>query len=174
MTFVAYPYYVMHYIPLILQGSVMITEYTHTFYDFQEMQGLVQEKLGYDPYGSLGKRIYPDSGEFDDWHKSKGYPETDASGKHKRSSTIFLDEYTKDIKDGKWFDTPYLNFWHWQIERCLPDNFCNDSFSEIYVGIDGYLFNEATKWQMDIQKVWNELFSDIANDYGYVKIKVSW
>lgn len=53
----------------------------------------------------------------------------------------------------------------------MPDDFSNDSYSRVYVGMN---LNFEYEWQRVIQQKWNELFKDIADDSGWVNIEVSW
>lgn len=64
----------------------------------------------------------------------------------------------------------YLDFFDWQDDYCFMSEFVNDSFNKLYVGLD--LEQPVEKWIMEIQQKYNELFEEIADEEGYVKIKI--
>ena len=78
------------------------------------------------------------------------------------------------MKEGKWDETPYMDFWHWQMDNCVGDDFRNDTYSSVYVGMDPSYLENAEDWQKEIQQVWNDEFKHLANEYGWIKIWVSW
>lgn len=89
---------------------------------------------------------------------------------------IVKKELGYDLRNcGKYFypnqdKTPYLDFWHWQLDNCF-DRLSNDTYCHLYIGLD---FDTITVWQMEIQKTWNWLFRDIADEGGHVWVWVSW
>lgn len=139
------------------------------YYDFIEMCQIVNKELGYDQR-NCGKIFYPDTMTFDDWHKSKRYPTKDPQGKHKNSSQLWFAEYKQNIRDCKIKEDIYCDFWHFQLDNCVPDNFSNDSYSRVYIGMK---LNFEHEWQKIIQQKWCDLFSELAKD-GWVDIHVSW
>ena len=141
------------------------------FYDFIEMCNEIDKVLGYDQR-ECGKHFYPETGKFDDWCNSKGYGEEDSEGLHRGSSQIWFKEYQQDILEEKWLDTPYMDFWHWQMDNCIGDDFSNDSYSTI--NIHPNIAKNAEDWQKEIQQVWYDTFKDIANEDGEVPIWVCW
>ena len=144
-----------------------------SFYDFYELTELVDKELGFDQRDA-GKHFYPDTYSFDKWHNVKGYPETDSDGKHKRSSQIWFAEYQAEIASGKIKDTPYCDFWHWQMDACFGSEISNDSMNSLYVGDDeDEIYQVANDWQMKIQKVYKKLFYDISDD-GWIDVEISW
>lgn len=143
------------------------------FYDFFDLVETVDKKIGYDQR-SAGKHFFPDTGNFTDWHKLKGYGQKDSEGKHPSSSQIWFSEYQKEISEGVWKDTPYLDFWHWQMDNCFSSELSNDSYNTFYVGDDINHFSDKPKeWQLEIQRVYKDLFFDISKD-GYIEVSVSW
>lgn len=131
----------------------------------------VNSKLGYDQRG-CGKHFFPDTINFDTWRKKKGYVGKDPDGKSWNSSQIWYAEWVLELSEGLYNETPYLDFWHWQIGNCIVDreNFRNDSIQTIYVGMD-LVFTE--EWQRVIQQVWCNLYYELS-DNGYLEVEVSW
>ncbi len=85
--------------------------------------------------------------------------------------------HTHYHKKGEYLDQSYMDFYHWQLDHTLSHDFCNDSYSTIYVGMDLDVYIEADKiepWHVEIQQVWNDLYKDIADEGGHVNIWVSW
>lgn len=146
---------------------------TKNFYNLMEMCDEVDNLLGFSQRG-CGKVFYPDTGTFDDWHKEKGLPKIDPEGKEKSSSQLWYAEYMKEVKEGKWNETPYLDFWHWQLDNTLPESFRNDSYSQVYVGLDSYIMKDAPDWVVAIQTAWHVLYKDVADKHGDVDVWVSW
>lgn len=140
-------------------------------YDFFEMKGLVEKDLGYD-IRDCGKHFYPETGKFEDWHKKKKYPKYDSEGKEKSSSQIFFSEYMKDIREGKWLDTPYCDFWHFQLNNCFEGFNGNGSHNLLYIE-DCFHF-KLEDWQKTIQNKYYELFKDLSDEDGYVSVYVEW
>jgi len=148
-----------------------ISTVTKTFYDFMEMTDEIDRILGYGQRG-CGKHFHPNTGDFDDWHKSKGYGRVDPEGKHIGDSQIWYAEYQKNVDDNIFKETPYMDFWHWQLDNCMNNGFCNDSYG--YVNISMWCADEAEDWQKEIQQVWHDTFKDIADEEGIVEIQISW
>lgn len=148
-----------------------LSKITKTFYDFIEMTEVINEIIDHDQR-DLGKYFYPETGDFNDWCDSKNYGDYDPDGKYRNSSTIWFSEYKNDIVNKKWNETPYLDFWHWQIDNCVHENFRNDSFSKVSISMD--LAKDAENWQKDIQKIWYETFKHLADEHGDIDIWVSW
>jgi len=148
-----------------------ITTITKTFHNFIEMCDLIDKKLGYSQR-KCGKHFFPNTGDFYDWHKMKKYPNHDSEGKYLNSSQIWFAEYQKEISEGKWKDTPYMDFWHWQLKNCVNEDFKNDSYG--YVSINPECAKNAKSWQKEIQQVWYETFKDIADENGHINIWISW
>jgi len=140
------------------------------FYDFTEMVKLINKVLGYDQR-KAGKHFYPDTGDFTDWHKMKKYPVNDEENKHFLSSQIWYKEYRNDIENGIWKDTPYMDFWHWQVDKGVNEGFSNDSYG--YVRINPEIAKNEKEWIKEIQQVWYDTFKEISVD-GRVKIWISW
>lgn len=141
------------------------------FYDFIEMCNEIDGILGFDQRDA-GKHYHPDSGDFYEWCDSKGYGEKDPEGKYRGSSQIWFAEHQEECRDGKWFRTPYMDFWHWQLDNCVGHDFSNDSYSTVCVHPD--CASDAEEWQKEIQQVWWETYKDIADENGYIDIWVSW
>lgn len=153
---------------------------TKTFYDFSEMIEHVNKVLGYDQR-QAGKHyfphLFPEISDFDSWCNSKGYGEKDPSGKGRGSSQIWFAEYNKDMASGEWKTpekAPDMDFWTLQYEKCVGEDFQNDSYSTVDIGLECYGMREAEQWQKDIQKVWYKEFKHIAVNDGLVYIWVSW
>lgn len=144
-----------------------------TFYNFINMCDEIDEILGYNQRYA-GKHFFPESGGFDDWWVAQGSPEKDANGDEKGSSRLFYSQFRNDVDTGKFFETPYMDFWHWQIDNTVGDHFANDTYSTVYVGLSDYMKSKAKPWQWEIQKVWHDTYKDIADDGGTVSIWVSW
>lgn len=106
----------------------MIKAQTLTYYDFFEMQDLVEEKIGHD-LRDLGKYFHPEASS-----------------------------------------PPYMDFWHWQVDHGFFDKLQNDSICQLYIGVDE--FEES--WQLEIQKIWYELFKDVADEYDIIWVWVCW
>lgn len=140
-------------------------------YLYSQMKQMVEDKLGF-PFRGCGKHFYPDSGDFDDWIKHKGYPEFDSEGKPADSSQIWFKEYMDDSRNGKWLDTPYLDFWHFQLGYMFEGEVRNDSHQRLFVGYADQNVEET--WIWDIQKVWKDLFGHLADENGYVDVWLSW
>lgn len=140
------------------------------YYDFIEMCKTVDKELGYNQR-NCGKIFYPETTTFDEWHKAKKYPQKDPQRNHKNSSQLWFAEYKQEILEGKIKEDVYCDFWHFQLDNCVPDDFRNDSYSRVYVGMG---LNFEYEWQRVIQQKWNELFKDLADDSGWVDIEVSW
>jgi hypothetical protein len=66
---------------------------------------------------------------------------------------------------------PYLDFWHWQCDNCFFRPVFNDTYNKLYIGLEK---QNITFWQLDIQKIWNELFKHLADESGYINIWISW
>jgi hypothetical protein len=140
--------------------------------DFIEMCEQVNKVLGYDQRNA-GKHFHPNSGNFEDWCNSKKLPEIDPEGKHRGSSQVWYAEYQKDILLRNWSETPYYDFWHWQLDNSVPCNFRNDSNSTLCIDPD--LVNLHTpRWVKVIHKVWISEFSEYADENFMINIKVSW
>ncbi len=58
--------------------------------------------------------------QFFDWAKHKGYKGMDPEGKKMGDSQIWFAEYNKEIKDGKFAERPYQDFWHYIGDVCGP------------------------------------------------------
>lgn len=140
--------------------------------DFSTIQEVVASQLGFD-IRDCGKHFYPETGKFADWHKKKRYPKKDPDGKAPNCSQIWFKEYMDEVQNGTWLDTPYLDFWHFQLDNCIDDveNFKNDSINRLYVGKP---FKHWQPWQCTIQEKWNELFGSSADDDGYIDVWFSW
>ena len=151
----------------------MIKKHTKDYYNFYDLVDEVDKKIGFDQRDA-GKHFHPDTGKFEDWHKEKGYPDIDPEGKIVSHSQIWFTEYNKDCKDGKWKDTPYLDFWHFQLEKLFINEVSNDSMNGLYVGLDEAEWQcDFEPWQLEIQKVYHELFYDIS-DHGWIDVNLSW
>lgn len=148
-----------------------ITKITKVMYDFGEMTDEIDRILGYSQRG-CGKHFHPNTGEFEDWHKSKGYGRVDPEGKNIGDSQFWYAAYQQDIADGKFIETPYLDFWHWQLENCMNDGFHNDSCGYVIISME--CAEEAEDWQKEIQQVWHDTFIDIADEDGCVEVWISW
>ena len=155
-----------------MSKELNITERTVTFYDFIEMCREIDRVLGYDQRG-CEKHFHPDTGNFDDWCKTKGYGQTDSDGEPRNSSRVWFAEFMKDVKDGKFDETPYMDFWHWQIDHCVDERtFRNDVFSSFSISME--CAEDAEDWQKEIQQVWHDTFKHLADDEGDINIWVSW
>jgi len=141
-------------------------------YDFMDMNKVIDNKLGYNAR-KAGKHFHPETGDYNDWHKEKGLRDYDIEGNHKGSSKILFSQYKKDVEDGKWLETPYMDFWHWQLANCVSDNFRNDNVASVYIGED-YSYIIAEPWQKEIQKVWHDTFKHLADEDDTIDIWVSW
>lgn len=144
---------------------------TKTFYNFIDMHDLINKKLGFNQRNA-GKHFFPETGDFNDWCNSKNYPEKDPENKFRSSSSLWWAEFQQDIKNGIWKDTPYLDFWHFQIENCVNDDFRNDSYGFVDISLE--CVEEAEEWQKEIQKVWYETFKNYADEDGIIDIRISW
>ena len=131
-----------------------ISSRTKTFYDFIEMKHEIDRVLGYNQRG-CGKHFHPTTGNFDDWCISKGYGDIDPDGIDRNSSRTWYGEYQEDIANSKWDDTPYLDFWHWQLKNCVNESFSNDSYG--WVNISPRCAEDAEDWQKVIQQVFQDL-----------------
>lgn len=140
--------------------------------DFLSMRDDVEAKLGFD-IRDCGKHFYPETGNFTDWHKKKRLPKKDPDGKAPNCSQIWFSEYQDDIRAKRWLDTPYLDFWHFQLDNCFldPDLIRNGTSVHLYVGKP---FGDWMEWQIEIQNAWNELFGSLADENGYVEVWLSW
>lgn len=127
--------------------------------------------LGYDQR-KAGKHFFPGTGKFMDWHKLKKLPKIDSVGKDLFSSQSFSKMYKEDIKNKLWKETPYLDFWHFQIENCFNDDFRNDSYGTVNIGME--IVEDAEPWQKEIQKVWNNTFKELADKNDIVDVWISW
>jgi len=151
----------------------MIKKKRKEYYDFSDLVKEVNEKLGIDQR-EAGKYFHPDTGNFKEWHKEKGYPDIDPDGKIPDHSQIWFKEYGKDCQNGKWKDTPYLDFWHFQIDNLFMYDVSNDSMNSLYVGIDDPDWDcKFEPWQLEIQKVYHELFYDLSVG-GWIEVHLSW
>ena len=154
------------------------TATTKTFYNFMEMIDHVNEVLGYDQrHAGNPKGIKIDN--FNDWRISKGYGEKDSVGKHFRSSQIWYAEYVKEIASGEWEEAekfPNRDFWIWQLDNCVTENFANDSYSSVCIDVDGtYIdMDKLEPWQQEIQQVWHDEFKHLAHDGYWIDIWVCW
>lgn len=145
-----------------------ITSTTKTFYDFIEMCSEIDRVLGYDQR-ECGKHFHPNSGGMLEWHESKGH---DISSGNKEYNIKIGEMYKEAIKSGAWEETPYMDFWHWQVDQCVNDNFHNDSYGWVNISIE--CAEDAEDWQKEIQKVWYETFKDITDEYGRIDIWICW
>ncbi len=142
-------------------------QYILKYYNFYELNDKVDDELGFNSR-HCGKHFYPDSGTFDEWCDSKGYGKVDSEGKNRSSSNIWFKEYEEDAE---WKQVPYMDFWHWQLESCFLNDVRNDNYNKLYVGLDEF---RGADWQLKIQKTWNKLFKNIANEEGYIDVWISW
>lgn len=55
------------------------------------------------------------SRHFEDWHRSRGLPGTDADGYTIGRSRIFMQQYDA-APDGRAVRPPHVDFWHWLLE----------------------------------------------------------
>jgi hypothetical protein len=144
------------------------------FYNFDDLVKLVDQELGCDQR-DCGKFFYPESLSFDEWHKIKKYPKKDKEGKYKGSSQIWYSEYQQEVNSGIIEETPYCDFWHKQLDSCFLDDVSNDSYNQLYVGLDDEVTQFAEdSWELYIQKIYNKLFKKMANKDGYVSVRISW
>lgn len=150
-----------------------ISSTTVTFYNFIEMTHEIDRILGYEQR-HCGKHFHPETGEFRDWCDTKGYGDHDSEGKFWNSSQIWFAEYQKDIADDKWDDTPYMDFWHWQLKNCVDESFRNDSYSKFSISMDYCCDDETQPWQREIMQVWHDTFKHLADEDGSINIWVSW
>jgi len=158
---------------------VEITKTTVTFYDFMEMTRAIDKILGY-KQRDAGRHFFPGTGDFNDWHDKKGYPQIDSDGKDRGSSQIWFKEYEKDCADDKFKKRPYMDFWHWQMKHCVDDEgrFRNDTYNWVSVSMD-CCDEETEDWQREIMQVWHDTFKHLAEDdddgnEGVINIWVCW
>jgi hypothetical protein len=140
-------------------------------YRLNEMVDMVNAQLGYDQR-ACGKHFYPNTGDFNDWHKSKKYGKTDPSGLDQGSSQIWFKEFKTDVEQGDWLETPYLDFWHWQLDNCFMGEVSNDS--NAMLSIHPNKAYKSEHWQLEIQNTWYEMFKHIADSDGDINVFVSW
>lgn len=140
-------------------------------YDFFVLSDIIDAKMGINQR-NCGKHYHPETGTFNDWFLLKGYPKKDTEGKIPSHSQIWFAEFQSDIKNSLWNDTPYYDFWHWQTENCFLDPVSNGSYSRLNISKD--VADDAESWQKDIQKYWNQEFSDIADENGFIFVYLSW
>ena len=72
----------------------------------------------------------------------------------------------------KHFGGDYKDYWHYQLDNLFTSEVSNDSMNSLYIGLDMEGF-DAGNWKYQIQKVYNELFADIADEDGYVEVWIS-
>lgn len=149
-----------------------ITKIKKTFYDLMEMCDLIDKKLGYNQRDA-GKHFYPNTTSFSEWCDNKNYGNADPNGRSRGSSQLWFAEYNQDIKDGIIEEVPYLDFWHWQLENTFGENFSNDSYCQVSVGID-FIKDDTPNWIREIQQVWHDTFISIADEDECVDIWVCW
>ena len=130
----------------------------------------IDKILGYDQR-DCGKHFFPDTVDFNEWHKIAKLPHKDSEGKEKSSSQIFYKMFRDDIKSGKFKNTPYCDFWHWMIDNCVGEDFCNDSQQRLYLG-DVVTF--TAEWQRVIYKVWQNTYKEYCDENGFVEVYVCW
>jgi len=150
----------------------MAEKKTMEYYLFYDLNDEVEKSLGFD-IRDCGKHFYPDTTSFDQWHKDKGYPETDSEGKHMNSSQIWFAEFKRDIAKGKIKKVPYLDFWHWQMDHCFGTEVRNDTYNTLYVGMDEDYIGEMEPWQSGIQQKFHDLFYHLS-DEGWINVYISW
>ena len=137
-----------------------VKSYTKTFYDFIEMKALVNEKLGYDQR-NVGKYLFPNGADFEAWYAIRGKEQYGDKN------------FAKERYDSSEYErTPYLDFWHWQLDNCCSDSFANDSYSSF--SINPELAEDEQEWIKNIQNMWYETFKDIADEDGNIDIWVCW
>ena len=129
--------------------TIKITETTITFYDFMEMSHEIDKILGYDPRDA-GKHFFPNSGSSMDWHREKGHDCTSSDIEYNQKINA---EYADAVVKGKWVETPYMDFWHWQLDNCVGERFSNDAYSTICVSMNcgTWVDKKPEPWQTEIQ-----------------------
>lgn len=156
----------------------MIKQRTLNYYDFHEMRDLVDKELGIDQR-NCGKLFFPETKSFDEWYESKNYSPLDEEGKKSGSSQIWFAEFKEAIASGEIGDTPYCDYWHFQLDWCFMPEISNGCYVQLYVGADFHWAHQESvldikPWQWEVQKVWNKLFGDLADEEGYVDVHVWW
>ncbi len=150
----------------------MIKKHYIEAFDYNEMVEAVSKKVGVDITDSekVGKKFFPKSVTLREWHKQKKYPKKDSDGKDVGSSKIWWNEFQEEIKNGL-EATPYLRFWHFQLDFCLSKNeVVNGCNTLLYVGP---LDEKAEPWQKKIQSIFGEVCKDISKD-NYVRVYINW
>lgn len=151
----------------------MVSKYTKEAYNFLEMRDAVDKKLGF-KQRSAHEFFDKEGVSFSQWHKNKGYPDIDPEGKEKHSSTLWFKDYQLDIDTGTVKENVFMDFWHYQMNNCFLREIRNDSFNTLNISLEEFPIKDKNDWRYKIQKVYNELFSSIADEEGYVEIWLSW
>lgn len=138
--------------------------------DLMVMCDDIDSILGYDQR-DCGKRFFPDTLDFNEWHRGNKLLTKDKEGKDKGSSQIFYKIYLEDIVKGKVKETPYCDFWHWMVDNCFGGEFRNDSVQRLYLG-NVVTFTE--EWQKVVYKVWQDTYKDLCDEDGYLEVNVCW
>lgn len=140
-------------------------------YDFFKMSNTVDTELGFEQ-AAAGKHFYPDSIDFDEWHKKKGYPKKDIEGKYLYSSSVWFKEFQEEVQRGIIKEVPFLNFWHWQVEHCFKTEVRNPCHN--FLNVSKEIAENEEEWIQVLQNKWNELFSPYADEDGFISVYISW
>lgn len=161
-----------------LETYKMFAKYEVIRYDFHQMRSIVETNLGYDTR-DCGKNIYPESqGDKFDWAEEVGYFK-DKDWKSKTLTKEQAKEYDDLVKDSKWIETPYLDYWQWQLGAVFRRSVRNDSTNSIYIGTsEGIDLNKLKAvpnfWQLMILEEWNKTFAHLTDKHGWIKIEMWW
>jgi len=135
-------------------------------WDYREIVDYIQNKHGVDLRDYAGK--FSGKNSFGSWCDSKGYGQIDPDGKNRGESHIWCREFNQDVAEGKWIESPYLDFWHWIMDVCEIHNGCY-----FHVPIDYWknrTIPENKKWIAEILK----MFEEFADEKGDVFCWISW
>ena len=116
-----------------------LKEQTHKYYDYFEMQKMVEKKLGYE-IRDCGKHFHPNGVDFKSWYNmsnTKGIQimktfNTDVNLSEVREAYKEFELWL--INKPEYIKYPYLDFWHWQIDHVF-NNVQNDSFSKLNISL---------------------------------------
>ena len=74
----------------------------------------------------------------------------------------------------KHFGGEYKDFWHYQMDHCFGGEVRNDSMLCLNISLKEFPIKDKDDWRYKIQAVYQELFSNIANENGDIEVWLSW
>ena len=135
---------------------------TQTYLDYNECCDYIEQKYGYDTRDFAGKYKYIEEKykELDRVY-GKGWRDMPMNQLHQLNPNIEADLQKIDEAE-----PPYLDFWHWVVDRC---NVSNGGI--IYFSRTDSEWPEDEKW---IETIYNHFLDEFADENGELAMRTEW